>query len=134
MLNILLDFLIPKKLIFIKLGSDQVTIKDMTSGESIFRKSSIPFSNKRLVIADFIVAEKFLREVINELPDRKNKILKKAIKVVVQIVDADKYPITNVENRIYQDLIQHIGASHFWLVDHINEVSDEEVLTISKQG
>lgn len=114
------------------LSPNSVQIKNFETGESISKKAIIPFSNERLIIADFVIAEEFSRSVLDEFLNQKNKIFRRSLKVVLQIRDKEKPIVTNVENRIYQDLVAYVGASHYWLIEHQNEISDEEIINISK--
>lgn len=37
-----------------------------------------------------------------------------------------------VEKRAYQDSMEQIGASNYWLIEHQNKVSDEEIRILTK--
>lgn len=132
MINKLLDKIFPKTFLFMILSPNLVQIKNLETGESISKKAIIPFSNDRLIIADFVIAEEFLRSVLDEFLNQNNKTFRRSLKVVLQIRDKEKPIVTNVENRIYQDLVKYVGASHYWLIEHQNEISDEEIINISK--
>lgn len=57
----------PMKLLFIELSKNHIHIKEINSGKTISKPATIPFSNDRLIIADFLAAETFFRESIDEL-------------------------------------------------------------------
>jgi hypothetical protein len=120
-----------KKTLFIRLSKNAAEIKDIGSGESISNKSNEVFSNKRLIVADFIIAENFLSELIDELLNQKNKTFKKPLKIVLQIIDNEIIDVSNTEKAIYQDLMCHIGASNYWLIENQNDLSDVEILNIT---
>ena len=127
----LLDKLFPKRVLFVILSPNFAQIKDVESGKSIERKSLISFSNERLIVSDFKVAEGFIRTLIDELLNETSAV-GKPIKIVLQIRDKNKPKVADVERRIYQDVFEHAGAAYFWLIDHQNSVSDNEILDISK--
>ncbi len=97
------------------LSPNYVVFKDIETGRTISRNATANFSNERLIIADFKIADKFLREVLYELYNEKNLIFRKSIKIVLQIKDLRKPIASSVEVRIYRDMIEHIGASRFIL-------------------
>ena len=130
----LIDKIFPKRLLFMILSPNSVFLKDIETGKTISKKSLTAFSNDRLIISDFIIAEQFLREVLDEFYNEKGKVFRKSMKIVLQIIDKDKPIVTNVERRIYQDLVLHMGAAYFWLIEHQNNVNDTEIIEISNKA
>ena len=117
-----------KKVLFVRLAKNTAEIKDIETGNLISRKSLEAFSNERLIVADFIIAEKFLLEIVNELLNHKNK----SLKIVLQINDSEIKEICNTEKVIYQDLMCQIGVTNYWLIEHQKEINDEQILNIIK--
>jgi len=72
----ILNKLIASPILYVRFKKNELEIKHIQSGKSISRKSTIQFSNNRLLIADFEPAEAFMREVTYELLNIKNKKLK----------------------------------------------------------
>ena len=53
--------------IFLKLSTNEMEITRLDTMKSIHRVSKTPFSNSRITLADFHVANTFLNEILNEL-------------------------------------------------------------------
>ena len=117
-------------ILYVRFKKNEVEIKHIQSGKSISRKATTPFSNNRLLIADFEPAEQFMREVTYELLNIKNKFLKPSFKMVFQPVDPVVNTVTPSESRIYIDSAHFAGARYIWIIDHQNLLSDEAVLDI----
>ena len=127
------DKIIKKKLLYVRLSKNSIEIKEVHTGKSISRKALVHYSNERLIIADFLEAEKFFREVIDELLNQKHKTFKKSLSVVLQIVDDQIKSSTVVEQRIYADAFEHAGAAYYWFVEHQNLLSNEEIIEIANR-
>jgi len=128
----ILNKLIPYPILYVRFKKNELEIKHIQTGKSISRKSTVSFSNDRLLISDFEPAEQFMRELIDELLNQKDKTLKKSIGIVFQPVDSVINTITPVERRTYYDSANFAGAKYIWIVDHQNLLSDEAVLEITK--
>ncbi len=132
-LNKLLVSIFKRPTLYIRLSKNKVEIKHIETGQHITRNSPRPFSNDRLIIADFELAEEFMRNLVAELLNLKNRSSKRNLDVVFQIIDPDITFITPVERRTYLDSIEHAGAICCWICDHQRALTDEEVMEYKKQ-
>ncbi len=92
------------------------------------------FSNQRLAIADFDLAESLMREAINELFP-KGVLFSSApnITAVVQQFDLIEGGISQVERRTIIDSCEHAGAKEVKIIEPGKELSDEEVIKINNE-
>lgn len=122
----------PTHLLYIRLKKNHLEIKHTKSGNFIEGTSEKAFSNDRLLIADYMVAEAYAKELIAELLNSKRKLLDRALTIVLQPADESIADITPSEKRIYNDFAHFIGAKYYYLVEHQRRLSDEEVREIAK--
>jgi hypothetical protein len=128
MINKLIELIGKRQTLYIKLSKNKVEIKHIESGQLITRNSPRAFSNDRLIIADFELAESFMRDLVDELLNKKKRSSKKHLDVVIQIIDPEIEIITPVERRTYRDSIEHIGAIRCWICEHQKNLTDDEVM------
>lgn len=82
-----LDHLVPMPIFYVRLMRNEFEVSLVDQDKSLRRNSVIPFSNDRLLIAEFEPAEHFLRELMDELLNQKGKIVKTSVQMVLQPVD-----------------------------------------------
>ncbi|MFA7273673.1 MAG: hypothetical protein WC044_07380 [Crocinitomicaceae bacterium] len=97
------------------------------------RKSSLSFSNERLIIANFQVAFMLLQELISDLLDEKGKKIRKSLKIVAIVSDPHYQPICEVEKRIYRDLFEVAGANYVAFHDFLKKPSEAEIIQLFGQ-
>lgn len=119
--------LAPKPTIYVRLSKDCVEIRHIQKGTEIMRTALTKFSNDRLIIADFLIAEEFCKQCITELLGNESNLLKKGLRVVLQIIDPEIKTITPTESRIYNDFAFNIGARELYTCEHQNRLTDDEV-------
>jgi hypothetical protein len=132
LLKNVLQRVLPTPILYVRFKKNELEIKHIQSGKTISRKSTITFSNDRLLIADFEPAEAFMRTVTRELLNSKNKTFTPSLKIVFQPVDSVINAVTPSERRIYVDSAYFAGARYVWIIEHQNLLSDEDVLAITK--
>ncbi len=111
--------------LYIKLWKDEVEIINVNNGKRIREKSNIPFSSSRLLIADFEVAENFLKRVINKLK-RANKI-KRYNTILVHPMEFVEGGISEVEERIFLESFERLNGRIVKIWDG-EELSNKQVL------
>lgn len=122
----------PTHLLYIRLKKNHLEIKHIKSGKIIEGTSEKPFSNERLLIADYLIAEEHAKQLIAELLNSKRKLLDRALTILLQPADESIADITPSEKRIYVDFASFIGAKYYYLVEHQRRLLDEEVREIAK--
>jgi hypothetical protein len=114
--------------VYIKILNNKIEIKDLRTGKSISRESSAHFSSTRLLIADFNVAELFIRSVLKELLSPQ-KIFQRSLKIVIQQMENLEGGLSESEKRILRDIGEQIGGVHVVLVDNTRPLSEAEALS-----
>lgn len=127
----LLEFILPPEILCLRILKNKLEVKHIQSGREIKKSAVIPFSNDRLLIADFNNAEALFREVNNEMFSSKS--FRKSLHVVVQPVDEMIKNISSVENRAYIDFAEFAGASKVRIYPTQEKLSDQEVLDFLKR-
>ena len=127
----LLNKIIPKSTVYLRLYKNKMELRHLEKGIAIERKATEMYSNNRLLIADFNIAEEFLRNCIQELLNER-KTFRKPLQIILQPVDDEIKELTNVESKIYLDCAQFAGASKVWIIEHQSRLSDPELIEISK--
>ena len=114
--------------VYIKIFNNKIEIKDLRTGKSISRESSSHFSNTRLLIADFNVAELFIRSLLEEVlsPQR---FFQRSLKVVIQPMEDFEGGLSESEKRILRDIGEQIGGVHVVLVENTRPLSEAEALS-----
>ncbi len=112
------------QILYVKIKENSLTIKSVKSGETIALKATTPFSTKRLLIAEFSIAQKLLQSGIERL----NKSFIKPIVIAHPLENIDD-KLSEVEEKIFKELILSAGAREVKL--HIGrELSSEELMHI----
>lgn len=126
----MLNFLKPVSL-YIRMAKDQIRVLNLNNGQSTERSARSPFSNDRLIIADYEKAEEELQAAISEVVE--SGVIPPALKIVFQIVDDRIHEITPVERRTYLDSCMHAGAKQVVICEHERALTDAEALELLKR-
>ena len=113
--------------LFIKVYKNEIEIKKLKDFESIKRESNKPFSSERLLIADFHVAEEFIRSLIDELLSDAG-FFSSGIVIIIQAMELYEGGLSSVERRTYRDLGEHLGASTTILCDGSETITNQGAL------
>jgi hypothetical protein len=113
--------------VYIKVYSNQIEVINLKSGETASRKALEPFSNQRLVLSDFNNASKLLRIVIDDL-QLKTKIFGSSFKALIQQMEKLEGGLSNIEKRALRDLAELSGASYVKIIEHTQNLSNQEAL------
>lgn len=111
--------------IYIKLYENRVIIRDVNTKVTVDRKSLEPFSNSRLLLADFTIAEKFIREILVELHGK--RMFKKALAVLIQPMEKTEGGLSQVEKVSFNDLALHIGGKYVKIEENTWNLDDDSV-------
>lgn len=111
--------------IYIKLYENRVIVRDVNTKVTIDRKSLEPFSNTRLLLADFTIAEKFLREILNEMYGK--RMFQKALAVLIQPMEKTEGGLSEVEKVSFNDLALHIGGRYVKIEENKLNIDDVSV-------
>ena len=122
----LLKHFLPDRILYVKLMKNRIEVKDLQSGRIIAKTAEKPFSNERLLIADYEVAESLMKSIIQDLHIAET--FERPYYFLLQPIDKDITEITPVESRVYHDFATFSGASKVKLYPTRESLTDEEVL------
>jgi len=120
-------------ILYVRFKKNEFEIKHIQSGKSISRKATTPFSNDRLLIADFETAEAFMKNIIDELLKDENKLILKSNRIIIQPVDSILNTITPNDKKLYIECGITSGAKDVWLTNKPGLLSDEAILELLKK-
>jgi len=107
---------------YIKLFVNQIEIKDLINGKTIAEKSLTEFNNQRLLIADFGIAEKFVKGTFNKFGfSTRNAI------GIIQQMEMTEGGLSEVEKRVLLELFTVVGLSQVHIVEGILNLSEKQL-------
>lgn len=124
----LLDKILPPDIIYLRLLKNKIIVRDVRTGREIEKKADVPFSNDRLIIAEFEPLETILRTALNEVQNKKGKVSLRNMKMVIQVMDETIIEMTSTEKRAYRDTASFCGARMVWLEPSQNILTDDFVI------
>ncbi|OWP65103.1 hypothetical protein CDA63_01740 [Hymenobacter amundsenii] len=117
----------PNHHLYIKIYSNEIEVVHLQKNQSARAKSSRAFSTDRMLLADFHVAEEFLRSVIRGFGSGKQLFSWSHTALIQQMIDLGG-GLCEVEKRTLRDLCEHTGAKYAFIVPHTDELSNEQAL------
>jgi len=120
--------------LYIRIYSDYIEIRHLEKNIDIKRKAIDRFSNSRLILAEYYVAENFLLNLIKEL--YKGERIKSSLQILNQPIAIIDGGLSQVERRAFLDLGEHIGGRKVIIYEKQDKLTDTLVLDIlnSKQS
>lgn len=115
--------------LLIRFSVNTIEVINLDTKERIKRKSLEAFSDKRLVIADFLKVEKFLKTIIEELIPKRFGI-QPSLKVIIQQIERNEGGISPVEIRAYQDSCEHAWAKEVYIINQETIMLENEILEL----
>ena len=115
--------------VYIKMYVNRVEVMDLRSGESLTKATNDgEFSNDRLVVANFQVAEALVRLVLKDLLKLRS-FLQPSLRVVIQQMEKLEGGLSQIEIRVLRDLAEVAGASHVAVIEIARPLSQQEALS-----
>ena len=91
---------------YIKLYINRIDILDLINGKKYTQKSYIEFNNARLLIADFAIAESFIKRVFKQFDlSTRNSV------GIIQQIEMAEGGLSDVENRVLLEVFTTAGLS-----------------------
>ncbi len=110
--------------LYLKLSCDRMQLRHLESGRGLERRASPPFSNARLLVADFIGAERLLKQALAELLPKRFFSLRP--RLLIQPLERLEGGLSPVEERILLELGLGSGARKVRL--HVGAELDDAVI------
>lgn len=114
--------------VHIKVFANRIVVQRLDTKKSLDKTSEIPFSNDRLIIADYEQATKLMVQMIKELfADRMFFMPTPSFDICIQQISSFEGPSTPLENRILLDMAERCEADIVVVSESQTELSAEEV-------
>lgn len=110
---------------YVKVSKNQFRVRDVLDYKEATVSAPESFSTNRLLVGEFSVAEKYLKEAINKVYER--HWFASSPVIVIQPLEMIEGGLSQVEERVFMELAAGAGARKavVW-VGH--ELSDQEVI------
>ena len=112
-------------IIYVRVFLDSIELRHVTKEMTIKRKAINKFSSERLLIADFLNANNFIRELLDEIEGKKT--FKRALNAVIQPMEKKEGGLSQVEQRAFYDLMEQAGAVRVEIYEKDDLLTDEAV-------
>jgi hypothetical protein len=109
--------------IYIRISEDRIFARRLDDGVELERTAEMPFSNNRLLLADFDNLYELLNSTLIEL----DKGLVNKYKFIFQLVTENLNEVAQTEKMCLNDLGLKCGANWVFIVEHVNKLTDIEL-------
>jgi len=109
--------------VYIRIFEDRIIMRRLDNGVELERSAELPFSNNRLLLADFDNLYELLNSTLIEL----DKGLVNKYKFICQLVTENLNGVAQTEKMCLNDLGLKCGANWVFIVEHGNELTDIEL-------
>lgn len=118
--------------LYIILKCNYIKVCRLDNGQCISRKAVKPFSNQRLVIADFQEVENFLKTTIKELISYKR--FGPVLKIAIHQLELNEGGLSSVEKRTLRDCCAHLNAKETYIIEEKSELKHTIVIEHMRQN
>lgn len=110
------------QIFYVQIRENSFTVKCVKSGKIVSLDTDIPFSGKHLLVGEFDVAEKLLKQAFKYLQESWLRPI-----VVMHPIELIGEKLSDVEEKVLQELALSAGARDvkLWIGD---ELTDQEIL------
>ena len=108
---------------YVKISINTIEVIDVVSGRSIKEMSNVPFSNERLLFAEFDIAEAFIKRLVVKL----NSKLRTSF-FLVHLVVLNEGGVSSTEKRIFEESFERANG-RLVVIWEGKELSNKEVLS-----
>lgn len=96
--------------LYLKLSCNQMRLTHLQSGRALHLQADPPFSNQRLLVADFAAAQQLLQRGIDEILPKRLLRLSRPPQLLIQPLERLEGGLSQVEERILLELGLGCGA------------------------
>ena len=114
--------------IYILFYKDRIKVYRLDNGLSIERNAVIPFSNSKILFANFTEGERFLSSLISELIPRLGSFFSRSLIVLAHQLEMINEGLSQVEERALIDAIRHSSAVDVFVIEDEEELSIEQAI------
>jgi hypothetical protein len=114
--------------IYILFYKDRIKVYRLDNGLSIERNAVIPFSNSKILFANFTEGERFLSSLISELVPGLGSFFSRSLIVLAHQLEMINEGLSQVEERALIDAIRHSSAVDVFVIEDEEELSIEQAI------
>jgi hypothetical protein len=129
LLRTLVEMLTPRRVAYIQIHRDKITVRDAISGRMASGVPASPFSTRRLLVGDFLAAESCLSDLIRQLYGAWPRFARPT--AVIHPVDMVEDGLAPVEHRIFYELAEGAGCRNVTIYEGPS-LSDEAVVQVAR--
>lgn len=107
--------------IYLNLYKNKAKVCRLDTGECITRESEKPFSNSRILLGEFEIAENFLKGIIMELT--KGSYFPPSLKIIIHQMELTEGGLSSTEKRALRDSCMHLNAKEIFIYEGKDELS-----------
>lgn len=108
---------------YIKLYVNRIEIEDLVNKKSISENSQTEFNNQRLLVADFMKAETFIKNVF-----KNNKLTTKNSVGIIQQIEMSEGGLSDIEKRILQELFTGVGINEIYIDESLANLTEKQLI------
>ena len=116
--------------IYVKVSKDKLWVRQIETGKEMVISAIEPFTTKRLLVGNFLIAEKYLKDAVNKV--RKNNLFSPSPIFVMQPLEMYEGGLSDVEERVLRELALGAGGRDA-VIWNGHELSDNEVMEQAKK-
>ena len=114
--------------IYILFYIDKIKVSRLDNGLFIERNAVIPYSNSKILFANFTEGERFLSSLISELVPRLGSFFSRSLIVLAHQIEMINEGLSQVEERALIDAIRHSSAVDVFVIEGGNELTKDQAL------
>ena len=114
--------------IYILFYKNRIKVYRLDNGLSIERNAVIPFSNSKILFANFTEGERFLSSLISELVPKLGRFFSRSLIVLAHQLEMINEGLSQVEERALIDAIRHSSAVDVFVIEDEEELSIEQAI------
>ena len=110
---------------YVKIQTNEMVVKNISTCETIKKKSPKPFSSKRLILADFEPASELLKSIIAEL--RPSFFYPIYYNIAIHVMGPIEGGLSEIEKRALRDLAEYAGAKNVLISEYKYSLKDQQI-------
>ena len=114
--------------IYILFYKNRIKVYRLDNGLSIERNAVIPFSNSKILFANFTEGERFLSSLISELVPKLGRFFSRSLIVLAHQLEMINEGLSQVEERALIDAIRHSSAVDVFVIEGGSELTAIQAL------
>jgi hypothetical protein len=112
--------------IYVRISDNRIVVRRLDKSVELERTPELPFSNNRLLLADYDNLYELLNSTLIEI----DKGVINKYKFIFQLVVEDLIEVAQTEKMCLNDLGQRCGANWVYIIEHTNKLTDIELQRI----